>query len=70
MKLKPKDVEQPEQGVGHRLQRLVITQPCEHLSPGYRQQEKQDSDFEIVGACCPIWRVIKLPASITAPSFR
>src|SRR6266576_6586603 len=46
---KPKDVEQAEQGVGHRLQGLVITQPCEHLSPEYRQQKKkQDCDFEIV----------------------
>src|SRR5437773_9544478 len=45
---KPKDVEQAEQGAGHRLQRLVITQPCEHLSPEYRQQKKkQDRDFEI-----------------------
>src|SRR5258708_807156 len=49
---KPKDVEQAEQGVGHRLQRLVITQPCEHLSPEYRKQKKkQDCDFEIVRAC-------------------
>ena len=46
---KPKDVEQAEQGVSHRLQRLVITQPCEHLPSEYRQQKKkQDSDFEIV----------------------
>src|SRR4029079_134428 len=49
---KPKDVEQTEQGVGHRLQRLVITQPREHLPSEYRKQKKkQDCDFEIVGAC-------------------
>src|SRR4029077_18645646 len=49
---KPKDVEQAEQCVSHRLQRLVITQPCEHLSPEYRKQKKkQDCDFEIVRAC-------------------
>src|SRR6266436_6320642 len=46
---KPKDVEQAEQGVSHRLQRLVIAQPCEHLPAEYRKQKKkQDCDFEIV----------------------
>src|SRR5258707_15420668 len=46
---KPKDVEQAEQGVGHRLQRLVITQPSEHLPPEYRKQKKkQDRNFEIL----------------------
>src|SRR6476646_5803294 len=46
---KPKNVEQAEQGVGHRLQRLVITQPSEHLPPEYRKQKKkQNCNFEIV----------------------
>ena len=46
---KPKDVEQAEQGVGHRLEGLVVPQPCKHLPSEYRQQKKkQDSDFEIV----------------------
>src|SRR6476469_8775854 len=49
---KPKNVEQAKQCVSHRLQRFVITQPCEHLSPEYRKQKKkQDCDFEIVRAC-------------------
>src|SRR5215510_348602 len=49
---KPKHVEQTEQCVSHRLQGLIVPQSCKHLPPEYGQQkEKQDSDFEIVGAC-------------------
>src|ERR1700719_5224804 len=29
---KPQDIKQPEYGVGHRLQRLVVAKPREHLS--------------------------------------
>src|SRR6476660_8975384 len=47
---KPKDIEQAEQGVGHRLQRLVITQPCEHLSPEYRKQKKKQ-DLHLGNGC-------------------
>src|SRR6267378_422376 len=46
---KPKHVQQTEQCVSHRLQGLVVSQPCKHLPSEYRQQkEKEDSDFEIV----------------------
>jgi hypothetical protein len=47
--VKPKHVEQAEQSVSHRLQRLVISKPRKHLASEYRKQkEKQDSDFEII----------------------
>src|SRR5438093_13641889 len=52
--VKRKDIEQTEQRVSHRLQRLVMTQSRKHLSPEHRQQEKkQDGNFETVGASRP-----------------
>src|SRR6266540_6034805 len=61
--VKPKHVEQTEQCVSHRLQRLVIPKPRKHLPSEYCQQkEKEDSDFEIVGACrSDFGEIIKTP---------
>src|SRR6516225_9428174 len=48
----PKDIQQTEQRVGHRLQGLVVSKSLEHLPSEYRQQkEEENGDFEIVGTC-------------------
>ena len=45
----PQHIEQTEQSISHRLQRLVVTQTREHLPGEHRQQKKeQGRDFEIV----------------------
>ena len=49
---KPKHVQQTEQCIGHRLQRLIVPQTGEHLPSEHGQQKKeQDGYFEIVRAC-------------------
>src|SRR6266481_9334878 len=62
--VKPKHVEQTKQRVSHRLQRLVVPKPRKHLPSEYRQQkEKEDRNFEIVGACgSDFGEIIKTPS--------
>src|SRR5439155_5436098 len=64
------DIEQTEQRVSHRLQRLVMTQSRKHLSSEHRQQEKkQDGNFEIVGASRPDFgKVIKTAGQHHSPA--
>ena len=48
--VKPEDVEQPKDRVGHRPQRRVIAKPVEHLAGEHGQEKKkQDRHLEIVG---------------------
>ena len=47
---KPEHIKQPEERVGHRLQRLIVPQAVEHL-PGENGQQKKEQHrhFEVVG---------------------
>src|SRR6266516_5731340 len=62
--VEPENVKQTEQGVSHRLQRLVVPKARKELSPEHREQEeKEDGNFEIIGMRRPDSRKIIKTAS-------